>query len=135
MLWLAEAELIGAIMASLPSGYTAATVKLPNANFTTPSGAKWMRIDTPINHLANDQDASGDYEITDAVMYAYVFHPSGSGTQAAYTDAEHVKSVVDNMTSNYCAIQRVTASPTPEPNDSPWFGVEIKIEFSTESII
>lgn len=89
-----ENDLINHLLNNLPSGFTSAMVKLPNAKFTTPSGAKWMRA-TVISPVVIDVDASQCYKTYKGLFVVDLFYPKGSGSAAPLIAAQ---SIIDSYT-------------------------------------
>jgi hypothetical protein len=131
-LHLVESRLITAFLAALPTGIISANVKYPNANFTTPNNQPWARLESPQSFGPISTDASGCYEINDGVFRVSLFWPKGSGSTAAMTAAHEVKELYGQPDYDDVTITSVVVSPTPEPDDSLWFGVRINVNFQYE---
>lgn len=128
-LYKVEQRLVAAITTSPP---TVAQILLPNAPGNTPNNGTWIRINSPINFGPFSQDASGCYEINRGFMSVQVFVPRGTGSIAALTLAENIKSRFTARTFDDVTIESVVVSPSPEPDNSPWFGVNCRINFTYE---
>ena len=131
-LHLVESRLVSAFIASLPAGIIAARVKYPNASFSTPNSQPWARLESPQSFGPISTDASGCYEINDGVFRVSLFWPKGSGSTAAMTAAHEVKVLYGQPVYDDVTITSVVVSPTPEPDDSLWFGVRINVNFQYE---
>ena len=131
-LHLVESRLVAAFMADLPTGITSASVSLPGARFATPKNTAWARLETPRNIFPVSTDASGCYEINQGVFVVSLFWPKGTGSQAALQAAHAVKVLYGQPVYDDVTIASVVLSPTPEPEDSNWYGVKINVNFQYE---
>jgi hypothetical protein len=134
-LHLVEERLTAAFVASLPTGVSSAYIKMPNAGFTggkTPNNQPWARLESPQSFGPISTDASGCYEINDGVFRVSLFWPKGSGSKAAMEAAHEVKELYGQPDYDDVTITSVVVSPTPEPDDSLWFGVRINVNFQYE---
>lgn len=128
----AERALISPLLASLPAGFALERVKLPGAEFTTPANQPWMRVGIDSNYGPISGDAAGEYEINRARFTAALFFPVGSGSQAAFVAARHIKALYSGEILGDLAVESVVVTPSPEPNDSQWYGLNIQITFTFE---
>lgn len=131
-LHLVEDRLVTAFMDNLPTGITSQYVSLPGARFTTPNNIAWARLETPRNIFPVSTDASGCYEINQGVFPISLFWPKGSGSQAALQAAHAVKVLYGQPDYDDVTITSVVLAPTPEPDDSNWYGVKINVNFHYE---
>lgn len=127
-----EDRLITAFAAALPTDIVSANVKYPNASFATPNNSPWARLESPQSFGPISTDASGCYEINDGVFRVSLFWPKGSGSKAAMEAAHEVKELYGQPDYDDVTITSVVVSPTPEPDDSLWFGVRINVNFQYE---
>jgi hypothetical protein len=100
------------------------------ARFTTPNNAPWLRTSV-FNLGIIDQDASTSYEINRAQFTIGVFYPKGTG-RAAMATGEQIKNIFNAEIFDDLIVERVTVSPTSEPESSSWFGVNVQIIFTYE---
>jgi len=121
----------------LQSGYTSlaatawteAEVKWPNVNFNTPQDGRWLRFSITSAGVI-DQDASGSYELNRGFCTISVFFPRGGGSAAALTVAKNIKSLYTREIFDDLVIEQVSVSPSPEPDGSAFYGVNVTIQFS-----
>ena len=126
-----ERKLVAAFQAATLDPVVA-NIKYPNGHFTTPNNANWIRINTPINSGPFEQDASGCYEINQGFMVIQVFTPKGSGSQTALKLAQQIKSIYTAEQFDDLMIESVVVSPAPEPESSPWYGINCQVNFTFE---
>lgn len=119
-------------MTSIDPAISESNIKYPNAPFTTPNGSPWIRITTPYNFGVVETDASGCYEINSGAFIISVFTPKGSGSISALSIAHQIKSFYTARNIGDIVINTVVVSPTSEPESSPWFGVNITVNFQFE---
>lgn len=129
-----ESVLIGRLTANLgtlPDTFTASVISFPNAQFTTPQNSQWMRL--TINNLGLiDADASGTYEVNRGTFDVQIFYPRGTGSQKALQVGKAVKSLYTAEILSDVVIESVSVSPSPEADSSPWYGVNVTIQFTYE---
>lgn len=113
--------------------FTAAEVKWPNVIFTTPQNSKWMRFSIA-NAGVIDQDASGSYEVNRGFCTIAIFYPRGTGSNTALRVAKSVKSLYTLEKFDDLVIEQVSVLPTPEPDGSAWYGVNVTIQYSYEGM-
>lgn len=128
---IVESKLITRLLSNLPVGITAARVHVPNANFTTPNNQSWLRCSMS-NFGPIDQDASGCYEVNSGIFTIGIFYPKGVGSQAALTLAKTIKSLYTAEIFDDLVVESVRVSPTPEPDNSSWYGVNVSVNYSFE---
>lgn len=128
---LVEQKLIGRLLSNIPAGFTAAKIKVPNANFTTPNDSPWLRCS--LSNLGPiEQDASGCYEVNSGIFTIGIFYPKGSGSQAALSLAKTIKSLYTAEIFDDLVVESVRVNPTPEPDNSSWYGVNVSVNYSFE---
>jgi hypothetical protein len=117
-------------LSGLYEAFTADLVKWPGQPFTTPS-SKWMRFSLSGVGVV-DQDASGSYELNRGFCTISVFYPRGKYDSSfkALSVAKTVKSLYTSEKFDDLVIEQVSVSPSPEPDGSNWFGVNVTIQFS-----
>lgn len=130
-LGIVESKLIGRLLSNLPAGVTASMIKFPNANFNTPNATPWLRCSLS-NFGPIDQDASGCYEVNSGIFTIAIFYPKGSGSQAALSLAKTIKSLYTAEIFDDLVVESVRVNPTPEPDSSPWYGVNVSVNYSFE---
>ena len=134
-LYLVEERLVEAFIAGAPADILAANIKLPNFGFTggeTPDNEPWARLESPRGFGPESTDASGCYEINSGLFVLSLFWPKGSGSKKIMQAAHAVKELYDANTFDDVTITSVVVSPTPEPEESLWFGVRINVNFQYE---
>lgn len=125
---LTQVDLISRLLASLPAGYTAATVKLPNAAFTTPSKTKWLRVTNLFNETVN---ATPDgYKRTFGIFVIDIFFPLGSGDQQQLTDSEAIKLLFENEEFGNTKTQEVSTVLVGEENS--WYNLQLNVNYYYE---
>jgi hypothetical protein len=118
-------------LSALPFPITLEKVCWINASFTTPNNLPWLR-NSIINFGPIDQDASGSYEINQGLYVIGVFWPKKSGIGDPLRQAQAIKSLYTGEFFDDVVIESVTVSPTPEPESSSWYGVNVSITYSFE---
>lgn len=126
-----ESRLINRLLSNIPVGFTAAQISVPNASFTTPNATPWMRC-TLQNFGPIDQDASACYEVNEGVFTIGIFYPKGTGSQAALSLAKTIKSLYTAEIFDDVVIESVRVNPTSEPDNSPWYGVNVVATYTFE---
>ena len=127
---LTQPDLIDRLLANLPSGYTAATVKLPNAPWTTPSDTKYLRATVLFNETVNvTPDA---YKRTFGFFVVDVFFPKGSGDKAQLADAKEIQTLFDNQ--EFGNTRTWSASVETIGDTDSWYMVQVTIEFFFEGV-
>lgn len=124
---VAEQEMIARLLANLPSGFTSASVKLPNAPFTTPN-AKWLRA-TMIPFAPIFTVATGKRQRTRGIFAIDVFYPLNSGSQAAWTTAEAIKAVFINQCTTNVMFYEVEII---NGDDDDYYHVQVNINYAHE---
>lgn len=126
---LTQVDLISRLLANLPAGYTAATVKLPNASFTTPANTKWLRATNLFNETEN-VSAGGCYKRTFGIFVIDLFFPLNSGDQAQLTDSESLKLLFENEEFGNTRTQSVSTTLIGE--DNSWYNLQINVNYYYE---
>jgi len=125
---LTQPDLIDRLLANLPSGYTAATVKLPNAPFTTPQKTKWMRGTVLFNDTENV--TPDGYKRTFGFFVVDLFFPKGVGDKNQLSDAKLIQTLFDNQ--EFGNTKCFTASIVNGVEESAWFKLQVNTEFYFE---
>jgi hypothetical protein len=134
-LHLVEQRLVNAFLSELPAGIYLENTIAPNGTFhggATPKNKPWARISPAMCFGPISTDASGCYEINEGRLIISLFWPRGSGSIAAMSAAHQVKELFHRPNYDDVIIPSVVVSPTPEPESSNWFGVNITINFQYE---
>lgn len=139
-LYLVEKLLVDRLLAALATitpAIPSTRVKLPNAPLTTPNNLSWLRVNSPVNNgpiesEVSGGDAAGCYEINQGFWIVSVFFPKGTGSQAALAYAHKLKELYNGVITGDIVILSVVESPTPEPESSPWYGVNVQVNFTFE---
>jgi hypothetical protein len=108
------------------------SIHYPNAPWATPNNAAWVRINSPINFGPIEQDASGCYEINSGIMVFQVFFPKGTGSKNAMSVAQQIKGFYTAEVLGDLVVESVVVSPAPEPESSPWYGINCQVNFTFE---
>jgi hypothetical protein len=125
-----ESTLINRLLSNLPAGFTVAKVKLPNASFSTPA-SKWIRV--TINSIATTElDAQGSFELHTGILTIDVFYPIGSGSQAALTDANHIKILYNSYVQDDIVVPLVEVIPRGE--DGNFWRVQVDANFQYQTL-
>ena len=123
---LTQADLIKRLLNNLPSGYTKAKVKTPNALFTTPSNSKWLRVSV-IPFDTESDAATGEFKITRGLCVIDVFYPKDSGDAAQMVDVQSIRELYENQAFGNTQCQE--ASITVIGIDESWYNVQVNINF------
>jgi len=125
----AHDKLIQKLLDNLPSGYTAASVKLPNRSFNTPSNTKWLRT-TVLNQDVNNVQAGGGWKRYDGLFVIDLFYPVGNDVIAQLTEAEAIVVFFENL--SFDQVNCYEALITDEGKSGSWYQVQISIDFYYE---
>ena len=125
----AHQVLIQELLDNLPSGYTAASVALPNRPMTRPEGDKWLRP-TVIVQDVNNVQADGLWLRYDGQLVIGQFYPVGGDTLAQLTEAETIAAIYQNniIGDVNCEEALIEVNPTEEN----WYNVQIRVNFHYE---
>ena len=127
---LTQPDLIDRLLAGLPAGYTAATVKTPNATFITPKNDKWLRTTVLTNETVN---ATPDgYKRTLGFFVVDIFFVKGSGDKAQLADAKSIQDLFDNKEFGNTRTQ--TSIVVAGVEDGAWFKMQVSTEFIYEGV-
>lgn len=121
----AESDLIGRLLANIPTGYSAATIKLPNLPFSTPA-TKWLRCKMMSGGIT-ELEASGNCELVDGTFGIDIFTPVGSGTKDALTTAKTLKDLFHGKTFGVTSVNLVRVIPIG--TETNWHHVQVNIDF------
>lgn len=130
-----ERTLIGALVSNYPAGFSDANTKFPNASGTTPDGSAWLRVGIASNFGPISSDASGCYEINQGLFVVGVFVAKGTGSQSAWKTAQHIKHLYSAERFDDICIESAVITPTSEPENSPWFGINVNVTFTFEGYL
>ena len=125
----AHEQLISTLLANLPSGYTSATVKLPNRAFNTPKNSKWMRP-TVIVQDVNNVQAGGLWKRYDGLFVIDTFYPIGGDDLAQLTEAELIAAVFEDI--ELTGVKCQDALIEVNTIETAWYSVQITIDFFYE---
>lgn len=125
-----ESTLINRLLSNLPSGFTVAKVKVPNASFTTPAD-KWLRV--TINSTSTEElDAQGAFELNSGVMTIDVFYAIGVGSQAALNTANLIKVLYNGFVQDDIVCYPIQVIPRGE--DGNWWRVQVDAYFQYQTL-
>lgn len=127
---LTQVDLISRLLANLPAGYTASTVKLPNAPFTTPNNTKWIRATNLFNETVNV--TPDRYKRTFGIFVIDLFFPIGSGDKDQLTDSEEIKAVFENKEFGNTRTQEVSTILVGE--DNSWYNLQLNVNYLYEGV-
>ena len=127
---LTQPDLIQRLLDNLPSGYTAATVKLPNAPWKTPTNTKYLRATVLFNETANV--TPDGYKRTFGFFVIDVFFPKGSGDKAQLADAKEIQALFDNK--EFGNTKTWSASVETIGESDSWYIVQVNAEFFFEGV-
>lgn len=116
---------------TLPDTFSDSVVSFPNSGFTTPQNSQWMRLSI-VSAGVIDADASGTYEVNRGFFDVQIFYPRGTGSQMALQVGKAVKSLYTAEKLSDVVVESVSVSPSPEADSSPWYGVNVTIQFTYE---
>jgi hypothetical protein len=119
-----EQDLMGYLENNLPTGFTTAKVKWPNAKFVTPTGSPWLRA-TMTTPEVIDRDASNCYKEYQGIFVIDVFYPSEKGSRNALTTADEIAETFNAVAFPYSfSIEADVAIIGEEPGTS-WYHVQV----------
>ena len=127
-LLLTQSDLIRRLLANLPEGYTASTVKLPNLKFSTPSNTKWLRVTNLPS--GTDNVSACLYKRTFGIFAIDCFYPKDSGDIAQLTDINALKALYENKEFGN-TITRESDIVTIGGDDS-WYNVQLQVNYYYE---
>lgn len=120
-------------LAGLPTILPVTRIKFINAPFTTPNNQNWARVS--INNFGPiDQDASAKYEINQGVFTVSYFVPKGTGYDAAMDMAHAIKALYTAEIFDDVVVTSVLVNESSEPESSPWYGINISINYQFEGM-
>lgn len=122
---------IATVLAGAAYNIPVSNFKYPGASFTTPNALPWVRCSLS-NEGPIDQDASGCYEVNAGKFTIGIFYPKGTGSQAALSLAKTIKSLYTAEIFDDLVVESVRVNPTPEPDNSNWYGVNVSVNYSFE---
>lgn len=129
------------LVSRLEANIAALSTAIPSEQFMRPNGtgpavanAPWIRANSPLNFGGFDRDASGSYEISRGQFTVQVFFPRGSGSKSALAVGKSIQTLYNAEKFDDLVIESVTVSPSPEPDSSPWYGVNVTVQFSYEGV-
>jgi hypothetical protein len=125
----AHEQLLQRLLDNLPSGYTSASLKLPNRHFNVPSASKWMR-GTVINQDVANVQAGGLWKRYDGVFVVDLFYPIGDDVIAQLTEAELIATTFENVAFN--GVNCLDVLIVDNQDDGSWYNVQITIDFYYE---
>lgn len=126
---LAQFDLVKNLLDNLPAGYTNATVKKPNAKFTTPKDNKWLRI-TVIPGAKNNVHAGGQYKRTFGLCVIDVFYPKDSGDQTQLADVKLIQALYENLEVGNAKC--LEAEVINAEDEGIWYNQQVNINFYFE---
>ncbi len=127
---LTQPDLVDRLRNNLPAGYTDATLKKPNAPWTTPTNTKWLRI--TVNVSPTDNVTPDGYQRTFGICTIDVFFPKGVGDKAQNADAKITKDLFNNQ--EFANTKTQEASILTGVEVESWFMVQVDVNFSMEGI-
>ena len=127
---LTQPDLIQRLFDNLPAGYTAAKVKAPNAPFTTPKSAKWLRA--TINWNDGDNVTPDGYQRTFGIFTVDLFFPKGKGDKLQNEDAKLIRAIYNNQ--EFGNTKCLASSILNGVEDGPWYMVSVDTSFYMEGV-
>ena len=128
---LTQPDLIDRLLAGLPAGYTAATVKTPNGPFTTPTKTKWLRATVLTNETITV--TPDEYQRTFGFFVVDIFFPKGLGDKAQLADAKAIQDLFNNQ--EFGNTKTWAASTVAGVEDGAWFKMQVSTEFYMEGVL
>lgn len=125
----ANEQLINRLLDNLPTGYTSATVKLPNRTFNQPNNDKWLRA-TVISQTATNTQAGGFWMRFEGQFVVDIFYPVGNDTIAQLQDAETIQTLYQNLRIDGVNCQSAMIDEIGQ--EDSWYHVQINIDFYYE---
>ena len=126
---LTSSDLINNLLNNLPSGYTQNLVKLPNGNFKTPSGSKWLRV-TFVDLSKSNVEAGGSYKRTNALFVIDSFYPKGKGDQIQLQELKVLGNLYENKQIGNAKC--FEAEPSILGDDASWYHCQVTINLYYE---
>lgn len=128
---LTQPDLIDRLLDNLPSGYTAATVKVPGAPFKTPTNTKWMRATVLFGPTVNV--TPDGYKRTFGIYVVDIFFPKNSGDKSQLADTKEIQTLFDNKQFGNTRTWSASAE-TGVVEDDPWLNMQVSTEFFFEGV-
>lgn len=120
-------------LSGLPTTLPATRIKFINAPFTTPNNQSWARVSTS-EPVIIDMDASGKYEVNQGIFTISYFVPRGTGYESAMNMAHAIKALYTAEIFDDLVVNSVTVGESSEPESSPWYGVNISVNYQFEGM-
>src|SRR5690606_31440925 len=108
-------------------------VKFINAPFTTANNQSWASVSIR-NFGPIDQDASTASEINQGIFTISYFVPKGTSYDAAMDMAHAIKALYTADMFDDLVVTSVLVNESPEPESSPWYGVNISVNYQFEGM-
>jgi len=128
---LTQPDLIDRLRNNLPSGYTDATFKKPNAPFKTPTDTKWLRGNVLFNETENV--TPDNYQRIFGLFIVDIFFPKGQGDKAQLADAKEIQQLFNNK--DFGNTRTWAASIVNGIEEESWFKLQVSIEFFMEGTL
>lgn len=122
------------MLANLPTGYTAANVKIPNIPFNKTDGVKWLRLSV-VDQDVNNVQAGGLWLRYNALLVIDVFYPKGKDTITQLTEAELIATSFENQSfggADNNDVKCFEALIEEVGVDESWYHVQININATYE---
>ena len=126
---LTQQGLIDNLLSNLPTGYTKARVKLPNAPFTTPKSTKWLRV-TFIDGAKTNVQAGGGYKRTLGLFVIDTFYPLGKGDKAQLEELKVIQDLYENQEIGNAKC--LEADPSILGEDGSWWHCQVTVNLYYE---
>lgn len=126
----AETDLCTRLLNNLPTGYSVAKVKFPNASFNTPTD-QWLRV-TNVALGIEELEASGRCELQTGLFVIDIFTTIGLGSKAALATAKQLKDLYHGQKFGVTSVSLVRV--VPRPSETNWHHVEVNVEYDFQTI-
>lgn len=121
-----EGLLINRLTDNLPSGFTAAMVKLPNAPAIA-NETKFIRCTINTSSDIDELSAEGDCELNIGIFTVECFMPLGTGSKAGLTAAKTIKDLYTGWSSGDLVVNKCPVIVNGETGN--WWRVSVDVYF------
>ena len=126
-----EIDLVENLINNLPTGYTQARVKLPNAPFDTPDNESWLRVTMNLAPKENVQ-ASGSYKRQLGIFTVDIFMPKESYSNSGLSTFNEIKSIYENQ--RIGIVECEVVSPNIVGEDGSWYNIQADVNFYYQGV-
>ncbi len=125
-----EKLLVERLLDNPPGGYGHASIKVPNARFSTPND-KWLRA-TMITPVVIDRDASNCFKQYEGIFVVDVFESKNEGSHRALNAAEEIRITFENVSLTDAALTSVSITNVETSvigEEENWYHAQVNITY------